>query len=201
MSQLIEGKLGMLQISIQNAHEKLDEAAQNAEWEITHFYNQIRQALEEREIFLKQKVSEHYQQADASLRAQERRISAHLQSIQQLYSEIAKSENEDELGFLSKSNFRLNIIRNATINIEELRLELPFSELNKEQEVMHLVKLLNPKQVSQRNENQQSTAVQSGGNNNKYPRIINVTQMMLTGGSKKATKSTTAREPMKYHPS
>lgn len=125
----------------------------------------MRKIIGDRESALKQKISEQFRAQEASLRMQEEKLVAQLQAIHSLQVEVEKTQNESDIKMLNQSMGRMELLRRATLSIEEVSYSIPFEEFHKDSELAFVLKMLTPARsvsVSQ---------VLSGkkGNHNKLP--------------------------------
>jgi len=141
---LIEEKLKSVQKDILDTHHLLGETAEKSRIEITNFFNEIRKVLAERETSLKQKLSEQLKKQEGLLKKKEEKVTKHLNSILSFYQEYQKCLSEDDILLLATSPKRIEIIKQATLDIEKVDLSMPFTELNKENELNSIWKLIQP---------------------------------------------------------
>jgi N-acetylneuraminic acid mutarotase len=148
LTKIVEGKLVQMQRDIGDAYGSLQSNAERSRIETTQFFNEIRKALAERETSLKQKISELLRRQETSLKSQEEKVSSHLKNIQMFYNEFERSFSDNDIKLLSSSTQRMEIVKRATINIDPLDFALPFAELNKENELSTVWKILNPQKYT-----------------------------------------------------
>lgn len=144
LSKILEGKLEGLQQEVHDAYTKLYDCAEKSRKEITTFYNEIRRIIGERETVLKQKISEQFRGQENSLRQQEEKIIAQLQAIHALYDEIEKTRSESDVKMLSQSMSRMELLRKATLSLEDVSYYIPFEDFQPQFELANVLKLLTP---------------------------------------------------------
>ena len=144
----------------------LNESAEKSKCDISQFYNEIRKVLEERENQMKFKIKDQLQKEEVTLKNKENNLFDHMSRIKNFYEEYEKSTNLTEIELLESCLQRQEIIFKATCPVEKLDIIIPFNELNKENELNYLFKLLG----NQRNNNGLKEAAQKKNSlNTKNP--------------------------------
>jgi ElaB/YqjD/DUF883 family membrane-anchored ribosome-binding protein len=144
LTRIIEDKIKAIQNDVRASFELLNAASEKSRTEVTQLFNEIRKIVNERETALKQKIAEQKQKEEAHLRGQEERITHHHQNILAFYSEYERTNNESDNKLLSASLARLDLIKRATANVQNLDFYIPFNEINRDIELNFLWKMLNP---------------------------------------------------------
>jgi hypothetical protein len=168
LTKIIEDKIKAIQHDVRASFELLNAAAEKSRVEVTTLFNEIRKAVNERETALKQKIAEQKLKEEMQLKEQEDRLSAHYQSILTFYSEFERTIHESDNKLLSASLARLDLIKKATANVENLDFYIPFNEINKDIELNFLWKSLspnkNPNAQTMKNSNQNANPSRLSGN-------------------------------------
>lgn len=122
--------------------------------------------MEERENQMKFKIKDQLQKEEVTLKNKENNLFDHMSRIKNFYEEYEKSTNLTEIELLESCLQRQEIIFKATCPVEKLDIIIPFNELNKENELNYLFKLLG----NQRNNNGLKEAAQKKNSlNTKNP--------------------------------
>lgn len=144
-----------------SAHQVLNTSAEKARMEVTQFFNDIRRVIADRETSLKQKLSEQLKKEEQNLKKKEDSLAKHIKSVLTFYEEYQKSLSERDILLLTSSAKRIDIIKAATLDIEGLEFANPFAELNKENELTTIWRILHPSKALR-----DTGYVQQQGNNN-----------------------------------
>ena len=129
----------------------LSNAAEKSKNEITGFFNEIRKILAEREAALKQKIVDQMKAEESMLKKMENTVELRLEHVNIFYKEFQSVQLQSDIALLRNSVARIEIIKNATVNVENFEYVVPFTELNREAEMNALWKLLNPSKVQNAN--------------------------------------------------
>lgn len=120
----------------------LNESSERSISDLSKFYSEIRKTLDERESLLKMKIKDQLKKEENNLKLKEKSLYDHMSKIKVFYEEYEKSVNLSEISLLETCYQRQEIIFKATGQVEKLEVVLPFNELNKENELNSLFKLL-----------------------------------------------------------
>lgn len=107
-------------------------------------FDGIRKVISEREDQLKLAVLEQLDSQKNIIVSHEERLLAHRQIITEFLTEAELSVSESDIKLLSGSKHRLEMMKKATETVSSIAINTSVKEVNKEQELAYIWKMLNP---------------------------------------------------------
>ena len=129
---------------IENCQASINDKANKTRDKITNIFTEIRNLIHERESTLKKNISIQLEKEVDTLLGKDKNIREHLQAIQLFKEEVSHMELEDDTEVLANSKSR-TLIGGQAIKVPlNVNLTINFPEINKENELNTLWKILNP---------------------------------------------------------
>lgn len=139
MSKLAEDRLKQLHNTILDAQKFLNAEALKYENQITLFFEEVKRIVYERETLLKRQVHEKLRQEEEIIAGKENTVASFFHDILSFDSDYQQSLREDDITLLSSSIRRLELIKRITSDPEDFEVNIPFTDLDKDQELRTLI--------------------------------------------------------------
>ncbi|EAS03065.2 kelch motif protein (macronuclear) [Tetrahymena thermophila SB210] len=176
--------------SIQESTSQLSKITDKSLHEITHFYNNIRKIVNEREEKQKNRVKEQMEKEEANLNIQQKSFQSVLQKIEEQSTQYKDLSNLSPILFLKQSNKRKQSMQEATIEESALNVSHSISTkftFNKEREVQSLIKIINSYLKHEQNKASQAQKNENGGQQNANQKALKLNTNILTQTSSQQT--------------
>ncbi|KAL4445683.1 hypothetical protein ABPG74_006234 [Tetrahymena malaccensis] len=178
--------------SISESTSQLSKITDKSLHEITHFYNNIRKIVNEREEKQKNRVKEQMEREEANLNIQQKSFQSVLQKIEEQSTLYKDLSNLSPILFLKQSNKRKQSMQEATIEESALNVSHSIStkfSFNKEREVQSLIKIINSYLKHEQNKASQAQKNENGGQQNANQKALKLNTNILTQTSSQQAAS------------